>query len=284
MESQRGLQEEVTRRLEQKLRAGAIETLELSRARLALARSRVETANARREASEALVRVAGTIGVPATGLDGALIEEDWSLPPETQLVGGDARKQALRSRPDVLAALAEYEASQSDLQLEIAKQYPDIHLGPGYQFDQGENRWALGVTVGLPVLNRNEGPIAEAHARRAEAATRFVAVQAKAIAEIDRALAAYSNAQERLRLFTTLRDTQHEQATSLGLQVQAGAAEALDLLAIRVEETATGLLEWDARVQVIRAFGQLEEVIQRPFGTPDAIESPHNASAGSPQP
>jgi broad specificity phosphatase PhoE len=30
---------------------------------------------------------------------------------------------------------------------EIAKQYPDIHLGPGYQYDQGVNKWTLGFSV-----------------------------------------------------------------------------------------------------------------------------------------
>jgi outer membrane protein TolC len=66
--------------------------------------------------------------------------------------------------------LAEYNASQSALQLEIAKQYPDIHLNPGYEFDQGDNKWSPGLTVTLPILNQNKGPIAEAEAKRTEAA------------------------------------------------------------------------------------------------------------------
>ncbi len=284
LQAQQAIQEEVSHRLEQKLRAGAIETLELSRARLALARSRVEVGDARRQASESLARVAEAIGVPASALNGVVMVEDWKLPLVTELAGGDARRQALRSRSDVLAALAEYDASQSALQLEIAKQYPDVHLGTGYQFDQGENKWALGVTVEIPVLNRNEGPIAEAQASRTEAAARFVSVQAKAIAEIDRALAAYRNAQERLNSLVTPRAAQQQQAAALAAQVQAGAAEPLDLLAVRVEQAVTELLEWDARVQTVRAFGQLEEAIQRPFESPGATESRHNAAASHPQP
>jgi len=284
LQAQQAIQEEVSRRLEQKLRAGAIETLELSRARLALARLRVEAGDARRQASESLARVAEAIGVPARALNGVVMVEDWKLPLVTDLAGGGARRQALRSRSDILAALAEYDASQSALQLEIAKQYPDVHLGTGYQFDQGENKWALGVTVEIPVLNRNEGPIAEAQASRTEAAARFVSVQAKAIAEIDRALAAYRNAQERLNSLAPLRAAQQQQAAALAAQVQAGAAEPLDLLAVRVEQAVTDLLEWDARVQTVRDFGQLEEAIQRPFESPGAIEPRHNAAASPPQP
>ena len=284
LQAQQAIQEEVSHRLEQKLRAGAIETLELSRARLALARSRVEAGDARRQASESLAGVAEAIGVAASALNGVVMVEDWKLPLVTELAGDDARREALRSRSDVLTALAEYDASQSALQLEIAKQYPDVHLGTGYQFDQGENKWALGVTVEIPVLNRNEGPIAEAQASRTEAAARFVSVQAKAIGEIDRALAAYRNAQERLGSLVTPRAAQQQQAAALAAQVQAGAAEPLDLLAVQVEQAVTELLEWDARVQTVRAFGQLEEAIQRPFESPGATESPQNAAASHPQP
>ena len=60
-------------------------------------------------------------------------------------------------------ALADYAASQSALQLEIAKQYPDLHLGPGYELDQTDNKWSLGISLDLPILNHNQGPVAEAH-------------------------------------------------------------------------------------------------------------------------
>ncbi|MEK7685411.1 MAG: TolC family protein [Verrucomicrobiota bacterium] len=284
LQAQQAIQEEAGRRLEQKLRAGAIETLELSRARLALARSRVEAGEARRQASEALARVAEAIGVPLGALQGVVIAEDWKRPAETNLTTDQARRQALQSRPDVLAALADYDASQSALQHEIAKQYPNIHLGTGYQFDQGENKWALGVTAEIPVLNRNQGPIAEAQARRTEAAARFLSVQSKAMAEMDRALAVYRNAQERLDSLAALRAALQQPAASFAAQVQAGAAEPLDLLAVRTEQAATELLEWDARVQLVRSFGQLEEAIQCPLGISGAIESPPNAAVTHPPP
>ena len=97
----------------------------------------------------------------------------------------------MQNRPDILASLSEYAAAQSAVQLEIAKQYPDVHLGPGYEYDQGQNKWALGLSVELPVRNRNQGPIAEAQAKREEAAARFIDLQARVIAEIDRALATH---------------------------------------------------------------------------------------------
>lgn len=77
------------------------------------------------------------------------------------------------NRLDLRRALADYAASEAALQLELAKQYPNVHLGPGYVFEEGDNKFQIGVSVALPVLNRNEGPIAEVRARREEAGAKF---------------------------------------------------------------------------------------------------------------
>ncbi len=63
---------------------------------------------------------------------------------------------------DQLAALAEYAAAEAEWRLEIAKQHPDLHLNPGYEPDQTDNKWSPGFSVELPVLNQSGGPIAEA--------------------------------------------------------------------------------------------------------------------------
>src|SRR5262249_6302436 len=154
-------------------------------------------------------------GVTPRALEG--IEIDFSV--DTDLGGGtlvgvppeEVRSRGLHNRADLKAALAEDEATQSALQLEIARPYPDVPLGPGYEYDQGLNKWAVvGVSVELPVLNRNQGPIGEAEARRSEAAARFVALQAQAIAEMDRALANLGAAREALRRSESVLAAEHE--------------------------------------------------------------------------
>src|SRR5206468_6717230 len=109
-----------------------------------------------------------------------------------------ARRESLHARSDILAALAKYHAAQSALELEIAKQVPDFHLGPGYQYDQGPNKWTLAISFELPVFHRNEAAIAEALARRVEAAAQFTLVQSQAIAAIDAAVAAQTAAAAQL--------------------------------------------------------------------------------------
>jgi outer membrane protein TolC len=158
--------------METKLALGAATTAEVAPARLALARTRKDIADARVQADEARARLAAAIGVPLRSLPPvAALNTDMTT--DAALASAEARHRALTSRADLLAALAEYAAAETALRLEIAKQYPDLHLGTGYQFDQGENKWALGLTAEIPVLNRNQGPIAEASAKRAEAAARY---------------------------------------------------------------------------------------------------------------
>src|SRR5881397_720255 len=129
---------------------------------------------------------------PSSALEGAELSFDFADRSADGLTSAEARRVALQGRSDILSALGDYAAAETELRLQIAKQYPDVHLSPGYQYDQGDNKWTLGIVLELPVLNQNQGPIAEARARRDEAAARFTEVQARVISEIDRAGAAYS--------------------------------------------------------------------------------------------
>ena len=140
--------------------------------RIALDKIRLDLADTRRQRVEARARVAQGLGIPLRrleGLDFALDLND-GIASAASLTTAEVRRAALCGRADVLAALAEYAAAQATLQLEVAKQYPDVHLQPGYQFDQGDSKWSLGVVVELPILSHNLGPIAEAKGRRLESA------------------------------------------------------------------------------------------------------------------
>lgn len=264
MSRQLAAQQRALTALETKLSLGAATTAEVALARLALARTRKDIADARVQADEARARLAASIGVPLR-----FLPVTSALNPEIQtnaaFASAGARRRALTSRADLLASLAEYAAAETALRLEIAKQYPDVHLGTGYQFDQGENKWALGLTAEIPVLNRNQGPIAEAKAKRTEAAARVLALQARIIGDVDRALAVWQGAQTRLEAMKEVRTAQETRVKSLKAQFDAGAVESLDVLAAETELAADELFHWEARVKALRAFGELEDAIQFPL-------------------
>ena len=278
--AQLAVQENIVGRLESKIRAGTATPLEASPARIALAKARVEAGAARSAAAEARARVAEAIGIPAVALAGVQLSFPLQLP-ASDVASADARRAALLGRADVLAALADYAAAEATLRLEIAKQYPDVHLGTGYQFDQGDNKWIIGLSSELPLLNRNQGPIAEARGKRAEFAARFTAVQVKAVAELDRALAAWHAAQEQLAGLAPLDAALRQQAEAVTAQAKAGAAEPLDVLAAQAELAASAVANFDVRLRALQAFGQLEDALQRPFEALKVIEQGRDLQANT---
>lgn len=258
-----GLQKEIVAKLDGRLKAGAISPAEVTPARLALGKLEAEWSVARETEAGAAAALAEAIGIPLGALTNAPKEMTLYTPmlSDTQIAG--AKQRALLNRADLLAALAEYDASETALRLEIAKQYPDVQLSPGYEFDQGANKWRLGLSLELPVLNRNQGPIAEARAKRDETAARFTALQAKVIADIDAAAANFQ--QTRQRYFDLIpginAELKHEQA--IEAQVRAGAAETLDLLLVKLERL-NGVMQWaEAGHRTEVAFGQLEDAMQQ---------------------
>jgi cobalt-zinc-cadmium efflux system outer membrane protein len=268
------LQEQWVARLQQRAEAGAIPRTEVTPARIALEKLRLEAAELHRLMGENTVRLAEAIGVPVASLNQAKgIGLAWHFPDATSLTADTARRNALTRRADIAAALADYEAAQTALQLEIAKQYPDVHLGTGYQWDQGQSKWNLGLNLELPVFNRNQGPIAEAQARRASAAARVEVAQARAIAEIDVAMAAHRAAHGRLGTVQQLAGEQQKQAAAVEAQARAGALDAVDLLGAQIEIAQLRLVQWDAGVKAMQALGRLEDALQTP------LESEHNARA-----
>ena len=275
------IQQQIVAMLDQQIQAGAMAGSEVVTFRIALQKTQLELADAQRERAESRARLAESIGVPVRALEGVELPVDF---PENaaaaSLTSGEMRRQALLGRADILAALADYAAAQSALQLEIARQYPDVHFSPGYQFDQGDNVWSLGLTVELPVLNQNQGPIAEAAAKRIEAAARFNALQAKVLADIDSAVESFRATEKSLALLQDLAVSQAKSRDAIQAQVSAGAAVPLDLLNAQLEFAAAEEGQLEAQVKRQQSLAALEDAVQRPIEmiTPGVIETSPTAT------
>lgn len=262
---QEALQAERVAMLERRLAVGAASTPEVTREQIALEAIRVAARAEERQAGMARARLASAIGVPAEALDRRGISYDAVAGAAPAGDPAQERRTALLGRPDVLSLLAEYAAAQSALQLEIARQYPDLRLGPGYTWEQGENHFVLGLSLVLPILNRNRGPIAEAEARRKEVAARFVALQARVVAQLDEALASYRAAAEALRAADSRLEAQAKNKRATEAAFQAGEADRLELRSSELQLAAVELSRFDVLVERQRATGQMEDAAQRPF-------------------
>jgi len=261
-----GAQDSVAAMLANRLAVGAASSSEENQARIALAQDRVDLATARRQLEQAKSRLAAAIGIPAAALDRVTVSFDAFDRLQPRADHAMLRRDAVLNRADLLASLSEYAASEAALRLEIAKQYPDIHLGTTYSYDMGTNKFTLGLSgVTLPVFNRNEGPIAEAEARRAEGAARFVALQAKVIGEVEQAVRAEGSARAQLALADSLIQAQRAQLQKLQRTFDAGETDRLALALATHSLHAAELGYVDAATQAQQAIGQLEGATQRPL-------------------
>lgn len=265
LQRQQAAQSNVVHLLQGQLAVGAIGSFQVRQAQVEMDTTQLSEQDAKGQMAQARIQLAAALGVPSSALDD--IELDFGaldqLPPD--LTAPEVRRAAVLGRADIRSALADYAASQSGLQLEIAKQYPDVHLNPGYELDQTDNKWTLGLTVDLPILNQNQGGIAEAKAKRAAAAAHFLSVQANAIAEIDTALAAYDAALQKSAVAKKLSSDLQKQLDSTRAQARLGEADALTLANAEVAYTTGAQNQLDAANKAQQALGQLEDAVESPL-------------------
>ena len=262
------------------VKAGEVSPLEAAQARIALSRAELAARESERAVAQARSRLAEAIGVPLAALTEVALSYRGLDEPAAPLDPIEARRWAAQNRADLLAALATYAASQAALQGEIARQYPDLSFGPGYQLDQGEGKWSLALGVTLPVFHQNQGPIAAAQARREVAAARFLALQNRVLAEVDRAAADYTSALGDLTAVNAMRTNLEQQAKTIRAQQAAGETSRLELTRAQIELADHARAELAARLRVEQALGAVEDAVQRPLAWPESAwrSSPRAAS------
>jgi outer membrane protein TolC len=265
LEGTRSIQDQWTQMLESGQAAGLIPLPDVTQAHLSVEETELSLDEAKRAAAEARVRVAEALGLSVKALENISFSMGCFEQFPVEVPSEEARRQALLNRTDLLAALAFYDASQSALQLEIAKQYPDIHLGPGYTWDNGQNKWSLGLSITLPIFNQNKGPIAEATAKRKEAEAAFIALQASIISETELALSGYEASITKFEKAGALASKCNDNLQLFQNAYMAGEADKLALLGVQLECRSYDLSRLEALVELQRSRGLLEDALQRPL-------------------
>ena len=269
------IQTENVKILEAQLAVGEASPADVTQARLALDASRLAAIDAANQAAAARVRLSSAVGVPAAALDGLAVSFDGLAQVKPELPVLEIRRRALVNRTDILGSLSEYDAAQSALRLEIAKQYPDISLGPNFQLDQTDAKWTLGLSFILPLLSRNKGPIAEADARRTEAAAKFLALQAKVIGDLESAMTATRSAADKARAADDMLANLRRQEAAAQARYALGDISKLELLGLQLELAASALARLDAVVKAQQAVGDLENAMQSPLDIKEwVLETP----------
>jgi outer membrane protein TolC len=282
LQKQEAAQAESVRLLEAQREAGAISPFEVTQSRVALNQTRFALQDAESQAATSRIQLAESLGLPPAALDGVILNFDSFQQFPADVPDAAARRQALVNRADILGALAEYAASQSALQLEIAKQYPDVHLNPGYEYDQGNNKWGLGLSLELPLLNHNQGPIAEAEARRTATAAKFNGLQARVLSEIEQAVAGYRAAVKKADAANSLNGELAKQLHTAQGMLDAGEISKVELAQRQLELTTAALTQRTALTQAQEALGALEDALQSPAALAAVAETSPRAAAEKP--
>jgi outer membrane protein TolC len=266
--SEEKIREDQVNLLEQRFAVGEIPRPDLDLARIEFLKTHIAISTAEGQVGQTRAALAAAIGIPVAALQG--VDFSWSnldSPPSAEsLSPQQIQREAVVNRLDVRRALAQYAATESDLQLEIAKQYPDVAIGPGYTYEEKNNFFTLGISTTLPIFNRNQGPIAEADARRKEAAAAFLDKQLQVIAGSEQALVLYAAAlRELTEADTSLRTLQEQQEQMTRRAVDIGEQDRLSLNGVQIESAVLARARLDALSRAQRALGQLEDSVQRPL-------------------
>ena len=152
----------------------------------------LESREAYRKAKQAL---AAQLNIPpdqaeSIELRGSLKDQGFTPPPLAEMI-----QIALTNRPDVIAYRLGISRAKSDVKLQYANRYQDVYLlAQPYTLQdntpfglKSPTSWAMGVTIPLPLYNRNQGNIQRAKLNVAQTETEAASIERQAILDVQQA-------------------------------------------------------------------------------------------------
>lgn len=109
------------------------------------------------------------------------------------------RAEALAQRPDLRAAQAQVQRADTETLLQRALRTPNVTVGAGYQRNFGADAFVFGVTVPLPIFNKNQGAIARAEAERRQIANLALAAATDVLLDVQQAVNTVDVTRERVQ-------------------------------------------------------------------------------------
>jgi cobalt-zinc-cadmium efflux system outer membrane protein len=215
---------------ETRLRAGAIAEGEVIKARVERGKADTALAHTRLELQQTGIKLLDILGesdfATAGMVEGGLAPAPGGVPDLMAL-----RATALQRRPAIVAAEQGSSLATRRVALEEARRTPDVSPFVGLR-RVGENNTVLfGVSIPLPIIDRNEGSIARARAEARAAEADLALQRNRVLAEVEAAYRAWENARDRAAAFDQGLLRQADEAQSIARAAyQEGAIELLAYL------------------------------------------------------
>ncbi len=269
LETEVAVRSEIAGIFDKRVAVGETSRPELGIYRVALLNAQWALNTALGETVQTRMTLASAVGLPGEALTGLEIhapELDAPILPDALPVRV-VQKAGVLHRADVRRALADYGAADAVLRLEVAKQYPDLQLTPGYNFEEGFARFVLSTVLQpLPGRRRSRVLIDLAEAEREHVAAQFEALQASAIGEMTRAVEQYRAAYAAWQTAgARLVEIQTERETAARRALEAGEGDRLGLAVVRLESTTAARAQLDALTRLSAALAAVEDSMQQPL-------------------
>ena len=168
----------------------ALGTSELARTSTEIQEARLALAGVEHRVLDARAALAAALAVPSRAVAAvapAIAASPECASPDT-LAGDFLIGAALTRRMEISSALGGYALAESRVRLEVARQFPDLELGPGFIWDQGVHRWTLALALPAVLGRRNRPAIRQAEAEREVAGLRVAEVQDSVLADVESAM------------------------------------------------------------------------------------------------
>lgn len=250
---------------EQRMLAGAISRAETMATRIARQQADSAALAAVDDVRLARQQLANAIGVPATALAAVTLPGTFAVPDPGENGPTELLRIAMQARVDLQQQVADYAVREAELDLEVKRQYPNIDVGPGYLYDQGQHKLMLGLSFDLPIFNQNQGAIAIARAARDVSAAAFAAAQTNAIGEVELGMAAHATGRRQLAAAAESSRLRKEDCRRTAARHQAGLDDALTLANMQHAELLAERDLLAARERAALAAVQLEQAVGLPL-------------------
>jgi cobalt-zinc-cadmium efflux system outer membrane protein len=210
--------------------SGEISGLDLKRLEVEKLKFDTDVANSEREYEVAVRDLRVTLGGDYRVMDIDVAGKLDYQPYEFSLA--ELRDKSLTARPDLKAAQLSERAADASIRLQNAQRVPDVTLGAGVdQVPQGTSTYTAGVTITLPVFDRNQGERAKALIEKQKAQNQQALLANQVLSDVDKALVAFNLQKKRVELYRTGVLTKVDDIQTLTeFALKAGESSTLELL------------------------------------------------------
>ncbi|RWU22382.1 type I secretion protein TolC [Pseudomonas alkylphenolica] len=257
------LSERALRVVQGRVKAGSASPVEATRAQVQLSEVRLELGRAEQALTVTYQQLAAATGAPTatfSRVDG-VGSEDPDLPSRTQLM------QRLEQTPDMRLARVQIDQRDAALDLARTQRIPDLTVSVGSQYSETERERVnvVGVSLPIPLFDRNQGNVLAAARRADQARDQRNGAELRLRSEVIQALAQWRTAAQEVEDFDRSILPSAQQAVDAATRgFERGKFAFLDVLdaqrtlvAARLQYLQAQAQRSEARVRLERIFGDL---------------------------